>query len=79
MPTDQAELIKELEHRLSNIAMEWRSKPQDDLKLVEEYSSTMDQLWKLGWDGSTLSLDAQLPDGLMPKYFLEYWQRKSNE
>lgn len=78
MSTDQFKLIEELVNRLSDLAMEWRSKPQHDPKIVDQYHSTMDQLWTLGWDGRTLAVDSQLPDRLMPKYFLEHWQRKSN-
>jgi hypothetical protein len=80
MSADQAELIFQLELRLSDLAMEWRSLPEDKIEesktIVENYQSIMDQLWVLGWDGRTLPLDSHLPDELMPKYFLDYWQRK---
>ncbi len=83
MPTNQAELILQLELRLSDLAMEWRSFPEDKIEesitRVEKYHSIMDQLWALGWDGRTLPLDSQLPDEIMPKYFLEYWQKKNNK
>lgn len=73
-------LIKELESHLSTIACEWRKlPPEEDLKAqsyVEEYQKVFLQLWELGWDGMYLSVDDQLPDRYMPKYFLEKWGMK---
>ena len=81
--TKEEEKIDKLEVRLSRLAMKWRSSHsqkelEDASKIVAEYHTTMNQLWSLGWDGSDLLPDSELPDELMPKYFLEYWQRKIN-
>lgn len=73
-------LIKELENQLSTMAYEWRKlPPEEDLKAqsyVDEYHIIFLQLWELGWDGRNLSVDDQLPDRYMPKYFLDRWGKK---
>jgi dimeric dUTPase (all-alpha-NTP-PPase superfamily) len=81
--TKEQEKIGKLEVHLSHLATKWRSlgsqeKTEDACKIVEEYATTMDQLWSLGWDGGDLLPDSELPDELMPKYFLEYWQRQNH-
>jgi hypothetical protein len=81
--SNESEFIDKLEIRLSDLAIKWRSTHfqgnlEDASKAIEEYHSTMDQLWLLGWDGEVLPPEAELPDELMPQYFIEYWQRKNN-
>ena len=81
--SSESELIDKLEVHLSHLAMKWRSlhfqkELEDASKIVDQYHTTMDQLWSLGWDGGDLLPDSELPNELMPKYFLEYWQRKIN-
>jgi hypothetical protein len=33
----------------------------------------MDKLWELGWDGTELLPDSELPKEIMPEYFIERW------
>ena len=81
--SNESELIDKLEVHLSQLATKWRSSHSqneliDAAKIVEEYHEIMAQLWSLGWNGGDLLPDSELPDELMPKYFLEYWQRKND-
>jgi hypothetical protein len=69
----------ELELQLGLLAMEWRSTHRKGLleeaeKVVEKYWLVVEKLWEIGWRGSGLLPDSELPDELMPQYFLEYWK-----
>ena len=75
------DLIEKLELSLAKLANEWRkhhsNNELDAAQLtVEEYHSVFIKLWKLGWDGEGLLPDSELPDNLMPEYFLERWKKK---
>jgi hypothetical protein len=79
MQTDDANTINALERRLSHLAMNWRSfhsrhRFDDAEKAVLEYHRILSELWNLGWDGGDLPPDAELPDELMPKYYLDKWR-----
>ena len=68
------------EKELSDLAFQWRFyhsqiKYAEASAIVDKYHEAMAKFWKTGWRGDYLPLDAELPDELMPKYFLEYWQR----
>lgn len=81
MPDQQDKTIDELEHRFGHLAMQWRGlhsrrKYKEAATVVEEYHSIFAQLWALGWDGGDLLPDEELPDELMPKYFIEKWRKK---
>jgi hypothetical protein len=72
--------IKKLEIELGNLAGQWRYHHslkdfEQATHIVEKYSKTMENLWDQGWHGDDLLPTEELPDRLMPKYFLEYWQR----
>jgi hypothetical protein len=74
------ELSQELEHRLGVLAMRWRSlhsaqNSEAAVEVVEEYHKVMGRLWALGWDGEGLLPDSELPDRLMPEYFLQRWRK----
>lgn len=73
--------INSLEIRLYELAGQWRkfhsqSKFDEASLIVDEYLKTMNALWKLGWRGDDMLPTGELPDRLMPKYFLEYWRKK---
>lgn len=81
---DKEKLIDKLELDLSHLAMKWRGADErgskdEAAKFVQEYHDVMGQLWQLGWDGAGLLPDSELPDRLMPTYFLEYWAKKDEE
>ncbi len=80
MSDEQDKVINELVHRLGYLAMQWRGlylreRPKEETKVIEEYHSIFKQLWALGWDGGDLLPDGELPDELMPKYFVEKWRK----
>ena len=61
--------------------MQWRGlylkgRPEEEAAVIEEYHSVFAQLWASGWDGEGLLPDEELPDELMPKYYIEKWQKK---
>lgn len=43
-------------------------------KIVDRYHELMKKFWETGWRGDDLLPTEELPDELMPKYFLEYWK-----
>ena len=72
--------MEELELNLAKLANRWRKQHSDhQLKsaqaTVEEYHSTFKRLWELGWDGEGLMPDSELPDDLMPEYYLARWRK----
>ena len=78
MPESSEEVILKLELRLGELACHWRrlsSNGQLDAaeSMVQDYHAVMKKLWDLGWDGETLLPDSELPDRLMPRYFLDRW------
>jgi len=71
----QINKMNKLELKLSDLAYEWRSlhiggQLQEAAQVVQAYHVVMDELWSLGWNGKGLSVDAQLPDELMPASFV---------
>jgi len=65
-------VMRQLEFRLGDLAYELdfgTQRPDDDI--IKEYHETMQKLYDMGWD-AILDLDAELPEELMPK---EYVQR----
>lgn len=81
MSDEDEALIDKLEHNLGVLAMQWRSlylkeKENEEAIIIEEYHVTFAKLWALGWDGGDLLPDSELPDELMPKYYLDKWRRK---
>jgi hypothetical protein len=77
----KSEMIDALESRLCNLAYYWRGKHSTGAyeaasKIVDEYHATMAELWSLGGHGEGLTPDEELPDELMPDYWLEWWGRK---
>jgi hypothetical protein len=71
-------LIDSLEFQLANLANEWRKEHsqghyQQGELIVKSYHKTMANLWELGWDGTGLLPDSELPNELMPDYFVKKW------
>ena len=71
--------IENLERKLSYLAYQWRGQHSSGQLeaaqlTVKEYHLIFERLWKLGWDGEGLLPDMELPDKLMPTYFLERWE-----
>jgi len=54
-----------MEHRLGEIAGEWRTTKDDTL--VKEYAAQYKALLALGWDSDLLDFEQMLPARLMPK------------
>jgi hypothetical protein len=74
-------LIDELERELTGLAMHWRSFHRQGLfqeakDTVEKYLIIFQKLWDLEWIGTNLPPDSELPDELMPQYFLEFWEKR---
>lgn len=81
---EKEKLIDKLELDLAGLANRWRRTDVGGLKdeaakAVQEYHEVMGQLWQLDWHGDDLMPDSELPDRLMPTYFLEYWAKKDEE
>ena len=71
------EITDSLEDKLTQLAFQWRGKHrQQDFeaakKIVDEYHTTIAELWELGWRGEALLPDSELPSQMMPKYFLDH-------
>jgi hypothetical protein len=47
---------------------------QDADEIVQEYHAVMQQLWDLEWDAN-LDPEEELPDRLMPQYYIDYWNQ----
>jgi hypothetical protein len=75
-----ANKVDSLERELSFLAYTWRGLgPQDSeeaSKVVQRYHEVFAELWELGWDGEGLLPDSELPDKLMPEYYLKRWREK---
>ena len=79
MSNSESDSINDLELRLAHLAYQWRKlhaggQLEAAQAIVEEYHSTMSRLWALGWDGEGLLPDSELPDNLMPDYYIKRWQ-----
>ncbi len=72
--------IDSLEHELSLLAYTWRGLDSQEsekaAEIVREYHMVFAKLWHLGWDGEGLLPDSELPNDLMPSYYLERWKIK---
>ena len=69
--------IISLERQLSHLAMKWRASHYENAeKIISEYHEVLSKLWNLDWKGENLLPDSELPDRLMPQYFLEFWRNK---
>jgi len=71
--------MAQLEQHLGQLAYQWRSVPLESPEaraIVHEYHDVLAALWQQGWTGEGLLPDAELPDELMPRYFMEYWQQR---
>jgi hypothetical protein len=79
MSKSKTELIHDLELRLADLANQWRrlhsgGQLEAAQVVAQEYHSTMAKLWALGWDGEGLLPDSELPDSLMPDYYIRRWK-----
>ncbi|MBE7471980.1 MAG: hypothetical protein DPW09_26765 [Anaerolineae bacterium] len=82
MKRSKDNLIDELELQLAKLANQWRRQHSDNQLdasqlTVKEYHLIFKRLWELGWDGEGLLPDSELPNDLMPKYYLERWRKSS--
>lgn len=73
-------LIDKLELRLAQLANQWRKehsigKVQTAKIIVDEYHLIFSNLWALGWNGEGLLPDSELPDEIMPEYYIEKWKQ----
>jgi hypothetical protein len=76
---DDESLIHELELHLAQLANDWRrehsiGKHQMADTIVQKYHSVFSELWALGWNGEGLLPDSELPDEIMPEYYIEKWR-----
>ncbi|HLO17297.1 MAG TPA: hypothetical protein VK206_20865 [Anaerolineales bacterium] len=69
--------IDNLERKLSYLAMNWRGEKTHSI--VKQYHEVVQNLWNLGWRGTTLLADMELPDELMPQYFISYWIKRRQD
>lgn len=65
---------------LSGLSAFWRGhKHKGELEkaqhVVNDYHAVFDYLWQKGWR-SSLSPDAELPEELLPTYYVNYWNNK---
>jgi len=68
------------ESLLGELAALWRStkeSPDQAKNVVKTYHDLFGLLWLRGFRGDMFP-EAELPDDLMPKYYLEYWQIKGS-
>jgi hypothetical protein len=72
-PVDPA--MQRLISHLGELAARWRGSRKDGL--VQEYHTTMQQLYDLGWDDD-IDMDGELPDELMPEEYLKRNNRSKN-
>ncbi|MCP4542082.1 MAG: hypothetical protein GY832_33570 [Chloroflexi bacterium] len=72
--------IDSLERELSFLAYTWRGlhsqEAEKAVEIVSKYHIVFAKLWDLGWDGEGLLPDSELPNDLMPSYYLEKWKIK---
>jgi hypothetical protein len=74
---------EELYLQLSDLAVAWRkehSRGSYDLahRIVQYYHEALAKLWALGSRGEELLPEMELPENLMPQYFIDWWKRSSN-
>lgn len=77
-------VIDQLELKLTALASRWRYLHSRQFfseaeTVVQEYHAIVAELWSLGWNGRGLPLDSELPDRLMPDYYVAYWHAKSQK
>jgi hypothetical protein len=73
--------IDQLANKLASLATLWRSthsrqQIEQANQVVRQYHSVMKQLWDLGWRGDDLLPDAELPNQLMPNFYISHWDIK---
>lgn len=74
-----AKKVDQLELELTRLATQWRwqharGQLEEAENTVKEYHVVMANLWMMGWKGRGQLPDSELPDGLMPDYFIAYWE-----
>ena len=74
-PKDELQIDK-LELRLAQLANHWRKehsigRVQTANAILEEYHLVFSKLWTLGWNGEGLLPDSELPDEIMPEYYIK--------
>lgn len=72
-------LIDDLENRLGRFSMAWRRSPKgsdEKRQQYEAYTSSMEELFRIGhWSGEP-DAESQLPYDLMPQVYKDYWARR---
>ena len=73
---ENSKTIDDLEIELSNLAMKYRSAEENSTQhydALNAYHTTFKELTKLNGGIKALDPDAELPDHLMPKEYVDYW------
>ncbi len=67
--------IETLQMRLSDFATQYRASKNDseEHRALTEYYKTFEQLVKINGGIIALDPDAELPDELMPKAYVDFW------
>ena len=69
------------EAMLGRLAARWRSTNQSgetdqSKRLLVAYHEMVHFLWTKGWRGNHLLPEEELPNELMPAYFVEHWKSR---
>ncbi|MGB8647059.1 MAG: hypothetical protein WCF84_17615 [Anaerolineae bacterium] len=66
--------LRALELHLGDLVLSWwgnRDNPAPQAEIVEEYHTTLNKLYTLGWDGP-LDFEVELPTALMPPEYFKH-------
>lgn len=72
----RAKVMEDLEIQLANCAARYRGAPagsKEDADAIAEYHRVFDELLRVAGKPVGLDPDAELPDDLMPKVYVDYW------
>ena len=72
----RAKVMEDLEIQLANCAARYRGAPagsKEDADAIAEYHRVFDELLRVAGKPVGLDPDAELPDDLMPKVYVNYW------
>ncbi len=77
---NNSDIIESLQIKLSHLATEFRASVGDteELKVLNEYYSTFQQLVELNGGIIALDPDAELPDHFMPKAYVDFWLNRND-
>lgn len=72
----RARVIEDLRIQLAYRAADYRGAPEgseEDAEAIREYHRLFDELLRVNGEPVGLGPDAELPDDLMPKAYLDFW------